>query len=107
MEKSTFTPLYEHFRRKLVEMRQKVGLTQRGLAKRLKREHSFVSRIEQGERRLDVVEYFWVIRACGRNPERTAAELMRQLARLEPAVDSRADAKRGRQPAQRPRGARE
>jgi transcriptional regulator with XRE-family HTH domain len=83
MDKSTFTPLYEHFRRKLVEMREKAGMTQRALAAKLGREHSFVSRIELGERRLDVVELFWVARACGRDPKKAATELMRDFAKLD------------------------
>ncbi len=82
MEKSTFTHLYEHFRRKLVAMREKAGLTQRDLARRLSRERSFVSRIELGERRLDVVEFFWVLRALDQDPARAAAELMRDFARI-------------------------
>jgi len=40
-------------------------------------------RIEQGERRLDVVEFYWVAHACGRDPARTVSDLMRQFKRLE------------------------
>ncbi len=68
MEKSIFTPHYDALRARLVEMRKTAGLTQRQLAERLGRERSFVSRIELGERRLDVVELFWVSRACGEDP---------------------------------------
>jgi len=46
MQKSTFSPHYEIFKSKMVTMRKTAGLTQRELAKRLNREHSFVSRIE-------------------------------------------------------------
>lgn len=70
MEKSTFTPLYDAFRKRLLEMRKGAGLTQRELAKRIGREHSFVSRVEQGERRVDVVEFYWICKACGENPRR-------------------------------------
>jgi len=49
MQKSTFSPHYDIFKSKLVNMRKAAGLTQRQLAKKLKREHSFVSRIELGE----------------------------------------------------------
>jgi len=84
MEKSTFTPLYEHFRGKLVSMRKKAGMTQRDLARKFGREHSFVSRVELGERRLDFVEAFWVLRALGQDPSRAARELMRDFARMEP-----------------------
>ena len=83
MRKSTFTPLYEAFRAKLVAMRRASGKNQRQLAKRLGREHSFVSRIELGERRLDVVEFFWVCQACGQDPEKVARDLMREFRRLE------------------------
>ena len=79
MKKSTFTPLYATFREKLVSMRKAAGLTQRELARRLKREHSFVARIEQGERRLDVVEFYWICRACGVRADQTSAELMRDI----------------------------
>ena len=83
MRKSTHTPLYEAFRKKLVGMRQEAGLNQRQLAKKLDVPRSFVSRIELGERRLDVVEFFWVCRAFGVPAEKTAATLMREFKRLE------------------------
>ena len=34
-------------------------------------------------RRLDVIEFYWLCKACGANPEKTAAELMRRLAAIE------------------------
>ena len=83
MKKSTFTPLYDAFRARLVAMRKDAGMTQRELAKELGREHSFVSRIELGERRLDVVEFYWVCQACGQDPEIIAPELMREFSRIE------------------------
>ena len=83
MEKSTFTPHYDAFRAKLVEIRQNAGLSQRDLAERLGRERSFVSRIELGERRLDVVEFYWVCVACGVDPRKTAQEVMGECARLD------------------------
>jgi transcriptional regulator with XRE-family HTH domain len=41
----------------LVAVRQEAGITQRELARRLRRAHSYVGRIEQGIRRLDVSEF--------------------------------------------------
>ena len=79
MDKSVFTSLYDRFREKLVGMRKDAGLTQRQLAERLGRERSFVARLEMGERRLDVVEFYWVCRACGADPEVMAAGIMRDL----------------------------
>ncbi len=84
MEKSVFTPLYGRFREKLRELRKAAGLNQRELAARLEREHSFVGRIELGERRLDVVEFFWLCRACGYDPAKACVELMADFAKLEP-----------------------
>lgn len=81
MEKSVFTPVYDRLREKLLQMRTAAGFTQRDLAQRLGRERSFVSRIELGERRLDLVEFFWLCEACGQDPEDAAVELMRAFRR--------------------------
>jgi len=75
MEKSTYTKEYQSLLRKLVEMRKAAGMTQRDLANILKREHSFVWRIEKGERRLDVLEFFWVCEALGQDAKIIYAEL--------------------------------
>ena len=80
MDKSVFTPHYDLFKKRLVAMRVDAKLTQRQLAEKLHRERSFVSRIELGERRLDVVEFYWVCRACGCDPEQEAKDIMRQFA---------------------------
>lgn len=65
MHKSTHSPEYQAVLRKLVALRKTAGLTQRQLAKRIKREYSFVWRVETGERRLDVVEFYWLCLALG------------------------------------------
>ena len=52
----------------LVKARQEAGITQRDLAHLLKRPRSFVSRIESGERRLDVVEFVAVAAALKIDP---------------------------------------
>ena len=75
MKKSTHTAEYDAVRNKLVEMRQAAGLTQRQLAEKLQRENSFVWRIEKGERRLDVVEFFWVCNALGFDANDVYSEL--------------------------------
>lgn len=96
MRKSTFTAPYEAFKARLVAMRTASGMTQRDLARKLEREHSFVSRIELGERRLDVVEFFWVCRACGHDPAKLAADLMREFARIEDGEKVRGRSPRSR-----------
>lgn len=53
----------------LREQRERQGLTMRTLADRLGKPHSFVQKVEQGERRLDVVEYLWYCSALGAPPK--------------------------------------
>jgi transcriptional regulator with XRE-family HTH domain len=79
MKKSTHTPEYQHILDKLVEMRKSKGMTQRDLAQKLNREHSFVWRIEKGERRLDMLEFFWVCKALGHNAETIYADLCKNF----------------------------
>ena len=89
MRKSVFTRLYVVFRQKLVEMRKAAGLTQRELAARRGREHSFVARIELGERRIDIVEFFWICQACDQDPMKMLRELIKEFRELEPLSTKR------------------
>jgi transcriptional regulator with XRE-family HTH domain len=57
MPKSMFSPGYEHFRELLVQARKDAGLTQNEVASLLKRPQSYVSKYENGERRLDLIEF--------------------------------------------------
>ena len=45
------------------------NLTMQSLADRMARPNSFIAKVEQGERRLDVVEYVWYCRKLGVNPQ--------------------------------------
>jgi len=63
----------------LIRIRKEAGLTQRSLAKKLEREHSFVAHYELGERRVDLAEFFWICKACGASPSREAANLMKSF----------------------------
>jgi len=82
MLKSSFSPHGFAFQAFVAEMRKAAGLTQRQLAAKLKRECSFIARIEQGERRVDLVEFYWICMACDRSPSAMAMKLMRQFRRL-------------------------
>ena len=53
----------------LKQARQDQNFSMRALAKRMDKPHSFVQKVEQGERRLDVVEYVWYCRKLGVNPQ--------------------------------------
>ena len=52
----------------LRKMRVDAELTQRALAARLRKPHSFVHKVETGERRIDPVEFVAWCRACERSP---------------------------------------
>ncbi len=56
MEKSIYTQEYSLFLEQLRKARDAKSLTQAQVAERLQQTQSFISKIERGERRLDVVE---------------------------------------------------
>lgn len=49
-------------------MRTIAGLSQRDLAMQLAVPHSWIAKVESGERRLDIVEFCWFASACGADP---------------------------------------
>jgi transcriptional regulator with XRE-family HTH domain len=61
----------------LRELREKAGLTQRGLGKRLKRPQSWVYNCETGNRRMDVTEFVAWARACDVEPKKAFAKFLR------------------------------
>jgi transcriptional regulator with XRE-family HTH domain len=52
----------------LIAERERAGLKQGELAKRLKLQQSFVSRLESGQRRVSVCEFFVFAQAIGFDP---------------------------------------
>jgi transcriptional regulator with XRE-family HTH domain len=69
------SPAHLELRRILVERRTAAGLSQVTLAERLGRPQSFVSKVENGERRLDIVELFEFADGLGCRPEEIIADL--------------------------------
>lgn len=53
----------------LIQARHDAGLRQEDLADRLGKPQSFVSKVERGERRLDLVEFLIMARAVGADPK--------------------------------------
>jgi transcriptional regulator with XRE-family HTH domain len=86
MNKTIYSRQGARLRELIVEMRRKAGLSQRQLAARLKRERNLVGRLESGERRLEVIEFFWICKACDANPEKMARKLMRNLEEIESSI---------------------
>ncbi|GFM51817.1 transcriptional regulator [Pseudomonas cichorii] len=59
---------YQALLQLLLESRETAGLTQKELATRLGRPQSFVSKTENAERRLDVIEFLEVCKGIGVDP---------------------------------------
>ncbi|MEH2056243.1 MAG: helix-turn-helix transcriptional regulator [Nostoc sp.] len=66
--KFVFSQDYQIFRRCMIAARKEAKLTQQTLAKSLKKPQSFVAKYENGERRLDVIEFLLVTRVIGVDP---------------------------------------
>jgi len=76
MLKSTHTPEYRLLREALADIRHAAGLSQRAVAQRLNVPHSWVAKVESGERRVDLIEFCWICRACGQDAKKAIAELI-------------------------------
>ncbi len=77
MAKSVFTDAYAVFLKTLVAARKEAGVTQAELAARLDKPQPFVSNIERGERRVDVIEFYQIAEALGLDP----VSLFRRIAK--------------------------
>lgn len=74
-------PRYERLRVLLKQERERRGLTQLELGKRLDRDQLFVSRFESGRRQINVIEFLDIARGIGVDPIR----LLRKLEADSPA----------------------
>ena len=68
MPKSVFTDANKVVVDELIAARKAAGLRQQDLAERLGKPQSFISRIEGGQRRIDVLEFYAIARAMKINP---------------------------------------
>lgn len=65
MDKSIYTREYSTLLRLLRRAREDAGITQVALAELLHQTQSFVSKIEKGDRRLDVIQLRTILKAFG------------------------------------------
>lgn len=83
MPKTIFGGEHRHLVAVLVEARQAAGLTQAELAARIGKDQSFVSIIERGQRRVDVLEFVALARSMEADPsqlfERVTSRLSKAL----------------------------
>ncbi|MCK5510239.1 helix-turn-helix transcriptional regulator [Candidatus Parcubacteria bacterium] len=56
MTKSIYSKKYKNTIEKLKQARFEIGLKQEDVAKKLKKPQSYISKIERGERRIDIAE---------------------------------------------------
>ena len=75
MTKSIFTNNYQQLLQLLVTARKKSGITQQQLAKKLGKIQSYISKYENAERRLDIIEVIAISKAINFNP----VELMNDI----------------------------
>lgn len=81
MPQSLFTDAYATLLETLVQARQNAGLTQVELSERLGRPQPFISKVERGVRRLDVIEFYALARALGTDPVKLFATVAKRLPR--------------------------
>lgn len=61
--------------RVIVDARHRAGLSQRAVARQLGRAHSYVAKIEAGDRRLEVSEFMALAHVLGQDPKALVAEM--------------------------------
>ena len=79
MPKTIFGGDHRHLVEVLVQARQKAGLTQAQLADRVQKDQTFISIIERGQRRVDVLEFVALARAMDADPARLFAAVVERL----------------------------
>jgi len=82
VDKSVFTPYYGVLKQKVRSLRQAAKVTQRELARRLKWGQTMVARVEQGERRLDLVEFIWLCKALGVDAKKAVNDVVEECLAL-------------------------
>ncbi|MBD5398977.1 helix-turn-helix transcriptional regulator [bacterium] len=78
MTKSIFTNNYQLLLKLLVETRKKAGITQQELAKKLGKNQSYISKYENSERRLDMIEVIAIVKAMGANPSDLMQNILKE-----------------------------
>lgn len=83
MAKTIFTADHRRFVGGLKAVRQAKGITQVVLSERLGKDQSYISNLERGQRRLDVIEFASIARAIGEDPTTLFDRLMDAAAGIE------------------------
>jgi transcriptional regulator with XRE-family HTH domain len=82
MARSTHHPNYQALLTLLRDFRERAGLTQLALAECLGNTQTFISKVERGERRIDVVEFVEICDALGVDPVAAFSEYLTRCSLL-------------------------
>lgn len=89
MKKSIHSPESSILREELRAIREAATLSQRELASRLRVPHSWIAKVEIGERRIDVVEFCRFVAACGASPPEVLQRVVEGIQGTSPATSKR------------------
>jgi transcriptional regulator with XRE-family HTH domain len=81
MPKSVYSDAHAILVETLIAARKGTGLFQEDVAKRLGKNQSYISNIERGQRRVDVVEFVAIARALSLDPVALFTEVAQRLPR--------------------------
>ena len=81
VEKTIYTPEYAAVLRLFRQAREDAGITQVDLAKRLGQTQSFVSKVERGDRRLDIIQLRTILKLFGTTLPQFVDQLEKDLAK--------------------------
>lgn len=81
MPRSVFTDAYGTMLEALVAARKRAGVSQVELSERLGKPQPFISKIERGVRRIDVIEFYVIARALELDPVALFGAIVRKLPR--------------------------
>lgn len=76
MSKSAFSDAHQLLVKGLTQAREAAGLHQADLAKKIGKNQSYISNIERGQRRVDVIEFIVIVKAIGGDPVRMFSEVV-------------------------------
>jgi transcriptional regulator with XRE-family HTH domain len=79
MPKTIFEGAYAEFVGVLLAARTRSGLTQAQVAAKVGKDQSFMSLVENSQRRVDILEFVALARAMGEDPKRLFEEVMLAL----------------------------
>ena len=82
MPRSAFTEAYAVLLKTVVAARREAGLTQVELSERLNRPQPFISKVERGVRRIDVIEFYAIARALNADPVALFSKVIKSLPRM-------------------------